>query len=718
MSKKGSAPEADSAGLSEESITAVIVTEWAEAEKSFHPLSVDQPACLLPLGGVALLDLAVEAAVSSGATLLAFLTAKHDAQIRVRVTALMQSKRFKSVAALSVKFHRLDARPRSLTDALRRASFFLQEQNVTDFIAMFAVALCTAPLANGVALHRLRGRGNPCMLLTLIACDTDNNDELRSAFDERVFATDGATQRLVALTDAPRRGAAPPPHLLMDHKLLTSATEALCVRGDLVRSEVLLGGAKLLSVLNEYFDYDLDAVLQMALEGDLESLDVFVAGPQQLASTAPSAAPSKAKRGAADGPLLAVPVRGPRALRAAALAVRDAEGAYRVRGSRLTFEPDGGRSLAAGATISDSVISSGCVVEPGAAVEGSLLLPNVTVRSGARLRSCVVGSGSEVGRDVVVHPGAIIGCNVRVPDGTEVPANSRLSPPSAEGAASGATAKAKTTDDDEEDFGESDDEEEAMEASGEAGMGQRGADFVKLSLPITQSKGGEQRPVPKAGPVGLDSDEEEEWDKEAADFRSEVEALVNEGLHQPEHMVHKFLELKSLRLTAARPLPEMVGACVNAVLAYLAAELPDATADAWIDGLERSAAVQLFREFINERTYPDLKTPFLTALLHFCSRKTSSGKDNPFYKEVNHFATLLNVLVRLNVVREESEIVEFVEVTTSRLDKALKEDQDNQFCVAQLRALQSPKMTAYVQHIMSNDDSDDDDDESESEDDE
>ena len=77
----------------------------------------------------------------------------------------------------------------------------------------------------------------------------------------------------------------------------------------------------------------------------------------------------------------------------------------------------------------NSVLSRGCVVEPGAVVRDSVLLPGATVRAGATVvRSIVdddvtVGPQAKVGGDGGI---TVLGLRVELPPGDTVPAGKRL----------------------------------------------------------------------------------------------------------------------------------------------------------------------------------------------------------------------------------------------------------------------------------------------------
>lgn len=78
-------------------------------------------------------------------------------------------------------------------------------------------------------------------------------------------------------------------------------------------------------------------------------------------------------------------------------------------------------------TVRRTVLSPGVTVEPGAVVEDSVLLRDVTVRAGARVARALLDEGAEIGPDVAVGGGdelCIVGAGARVsadlPPGAEV----------------------------------------------------------------------------------------------------------------------------------------------------------------------------------------------------------------------------------------------------------------------------------------------------------
>ncbi|MBQ4065333.1 MAG: glucose-1-phosphate adenylyltransferase, partial [Clostridia bacterium] len=80
--------------------------------------------------------------------------------------------------------------------------------------------------------------------------------------------------------------------------------------------------------------------------------------------------------------------------------------------------------------VENSVISTGCRVEEGACVIGSVIMPNSVVRSGATVRYAIVGERCEIGRGAAVGGDkdgtpdwgvAVVGSDKTVAEGQNVP---------------------------------------------------------------------------------------------------------------------------------------------------------------------------------------------------------------------------------------------------------------------------------------------------------
>jgi len=71
--------------------------------------------------------------------------------------------------------------------------------------------------------------------------------------------------------------------------------------------------------------------------------------------------------------------------------------------------------IASGARIGDSMISDGCVIDPGAVIERSVLSPGVRVMSGATVRESVILEDTVIGSIAFIHR-AIIDRKVRIGD--------------------------------------------------------------------------------------------------------------------------------------------------------------------------------------------------------------------------------------------------------------------------------------------------------------
>ena len=67
-----------------------------------------------------------------------------------------------------------------------------------------------------------------------------------------------------------------------------------------------------------------------------------------------------------------------------------------------------------------SWLGSGVVVEEGAAVARSLVLPGAVIERGAAVRDAIIGPRARVGAGAVVEAGSVVGDDVAVAPGEEL----------------------------------------------------------------------------------------------------------------------------------------------------------------------------------------------------------------------------------------------------------------------------------------------------------
>ena len=69
------------------------------------------------------------------------------------------------------------------------------------------------------------------------------------------------------------------------------------------------------------------------------------------------------------------------------------------------------------------------VVEDGATIEDSVIMPGATIASGAVIRDSIVGPGARVGRGTILEATCVIGHDVVVPGGSILRGDVRLGGP-------------------------------------------------------------------------------------------------------------------------------------------------------------------------------------------------------------------------------------------------------------------------------------------------
>jgi NDP-sugar pyrophosphorylase family protein len=124
----------------------------------------------------------------------------------------------------------------------------------------------------------------------------------------------------------------------------------------------------------------------------------------------------RAHRDLLDATLPPPPLAGAREVARGVWAVGDSEIGGEVSAHSLVGS---GAVIAPGAAVRDSVVGANASVAPGALVERSVLLPGAKVEAGARVTDSIVGHGAVVGRGAVLAAETIVGDGEHVAEGTE-----------------------------------------------------------------------------------------------------------------------------------------------------------------------------------------------------------------------------------------------------------------------------------------------------------
>lgn len=80
-----------------------------------------------------------------------------------------------------------------------------------------------------------------------------------------------------------------------------------------------------------------------------------------------------------------------------------------------------GTEISSAAIIAGNVvIGKNCRIAPGAYLKDSVIWDNTIIESGAQLNNCIVGRACEIGKSVLINPGAVIASGCHLADNTQV----------------------------------------------------------------------------------------------------------------------------------------------------------------------------------------------------------------------------------------------------------------------------------------------------------
>ncbi|MGH9098006.1 MAG: sugar phosphate nucleotidyltransferase [Acidimicrobiales bacterium] len=95
-------------------------------------------------------------------------------------------------------------------------------------------------------------------------------------------------------------------------------------------------------------------------------------------------------------------------------------GAVEVHSDSVTRSLIGQGAQVNGATVDESVIGHGAIVEEGASVKGSVLLPGARIAASASVEGSIIGPDATIGQRCVIQPLSVIGADAVTASGTVV----------------------------------------------------------------------------------------------------------------------------------------------------------------------------------------------------------------------------------------------------------------------------------------------------------
>ncbi|KAI8324060.1 nucleotide-diphospho-sugar transferase [Martensiomyces pterosporus] len=409
----------------EEELKAVVLAD--SFDQLFQPLALNKPRCLLPLCNVPMVEYTLEFLASSGVDETYLVCQAHSDKLRAYIR---QSKWARGHSPMKVIVKVVQGAS-SVGDALREidGSSIIR----SDFILCTGIVVSNMDLSSIAAAHMAHKQRDKNQIMTMLLQEATPNHRLHDKSDESVYVIDPSTNKLLAINSSP---ALPrKKHMSIQTEVITTHPEVE-LRADLVDTHVAICSLEALALFTENFDYQTMRrdFIHGILTSDLLSSTIYahiLAGGYAagVADTSAYDAISRDLIGRWTYPLCpdSNPVDGP-AYSYHRGAVYKSSSVFLGRESRVEHHVVLGPSchVADFASVSDSVLGSGCRIDERAVVRGSYIFGGSKVGKGSVVERAILGERVTILDNVVIERGCIVGDDVTIGPNIRIEAFTRI----------------------------------------------------------------------------------------------------------------------------------------------------------------------------------------------------------------------------------------------------------------------------------------------------
>ncbi|KAJ1964420.1 translation initiation factor eIF-2B epsilon subunit, GEF [Dipsacomyces acuminosporus] len=455
----------------EEELRAVVLAD--SFDQLFQPLALNKPRCLLPLCNVPMIEYTLEFLASSGVDETYILCQAHPDKLRAYIK---QSKWARGHSPMKV-ITKVVQGASSVGDALREidSSSIIR----SDFILCTGVVVSNMDLSKVFAAHMAHKQRDKNQIMSMLLQEATPNHRLQDKSDESVYVIDPSTNKLLAINSSPalpRRR-----HMNIQTEVITAHPEVE-LRADLVDTHVAICSLEALALFTENFDYQTMRrdFIHGILTSDLLSSTIYahiLSGSSCVLSEASAAVTAAATSAAVPGSLSGAPgdpddfgeddlmfashsgyAAGITDTAAYDAISRDLIGRWTyplcpdsnpVDGPAYSYYRGAvyksssvvlGRescvehhvvlgpncSVADFASVSDSVLGSGCRINEHAVIRGSYIFGDSKVGKDSVVESSILGERVTILDNVVIERGCVIGDDVTIGPNIRVKAFTRI----------------------------------------------------------------------------------------------------------------------------------------------------------------------------------------------------------------------------------------------------------------------------------------------------
>lgn len=415
--------------LVDERFQAIVLTDSFETR--FMPLTAVHPRCLLPLANVPLIEYTLEFLANAGVNEVYLMCSAHADQIQEYIENskwMGDNSPFSVTTIMSIE-------SRSVGDTMRD----LDNRGLIagDFLLVSGDVVTNMDFSKALQFHKQKKAQDKDHIATMVLNQASPLHRTRSQIDPAAFVLDKETNRCIFYQSIPPVSGKKT-CISIDPELLEDFQGELQVRNDLIDCHVDICSPHVPQIFQENFDYQYlrSDFLKGVLTSDLLKKTIYAYISKDSSEYA-ARVESWSTYDAISQDILArwcYPLVPDSNLVEGNSYSYELNNIYKedkiilAQSCKIGTSTSIGRnsSVGEGTQIKNSVIGRNCTIGKNVVIENSYIWDNAVIKDNSVLNRSIVAADAQIGNNVTLSPGSVIGFNVIIGDDKAIPHNVKI----------------------------------------------------------------------------------------------------------------------------------------------------------------------------------------------------------------------------------------------------------------------------------------------------
>lgn len=415
--------------LVDERFQAIVLTDSFETR--FMPLTAVHPRCLLPLANVPLIEYTLEFLANAGVNEVYLMCSAHADQIQEYIENskwMGDNSPFSVTTIMSIE-------SRSVGDTMRD----LDNRGLIagDFLLVSGDVVTNMDFSKALQFHKQKKAQDKDHIATMVLNQASPLHRTRSQIDPAAFVLDKETNRCIFYQSIPPVSGKKT-CISIDPELLEDFQGELQVRNDLIDCHVDICSPHVPQIFQENFDYQYlrSDFLKGVLTSDLLKKTIYAYISKDSSEYA-ARVESWSTYDAISQDILArwcYPLVPDSNLVEGNSYSYELNNIYKedkiilAQSCKIGTSTSIGRnsSVGEGTQIKNSVIGRNCTIGRNVVIENSYIWDNAVIKDNSVLNRSIVAADAQIGNNVTLSPGSVIGFNVIIGDDKAIPHNVKI----------------------------------------------------------------------------------------------------------------------------------------------------------------------------------------------------------------------------------------------------------------------------------------------------